>query len=89
MEKGVTTYSSILASEIPWTERSLAGYSPWDRRELDTKQLSVMLKETGAGLGAWHPGCWLGPASRDCTVPAGPRVSGGEAQALLTLGPVI
>ena len=28
------THSSILAWEIP--QRSLAGYSPWDRKELDT-----------------------------------------------------
>ena len=72
----MTTHSSILAWEIPWTERSLAGYSPWGCRELDTKRLSALLREPGAGLGVWHPGCWLGPASRDCTVPAGPRVSG-------------
>ena len=30
LEKGTTTYSSILAWEIPW---SLAGYSPWDCKE--------------------------------------------------------
>ena len=29
LEKGVATHSSILAWRIPWTPRSLVGYSPW------------------------------------------------------------
>ena len=29
LAKEMATHSSILAWEIPWTERSLAGYSPW------------------------------------------------------------
>ena len=33
--EGNATHSSILAWRIPWT-RSLAGYSPWGRKELDT-----------------------------------------------------
>ena len=33
LEKGKATHSSILAWRIPWTERSLAGYSPWGRKE--------------------------------------------------------
>ena len=28
VEKGMATQSSILAWRIPWTEKSLAGYSP-------------------------------------------------------------
>ena len=28
LEKGMATHSSILAQRIPWTERSLVGYSP-------------------------------------------------------------
>ena len=35
----MATHSSILAWEIPWTGAGgggLAGYSPWDRNELDT-----------------------------------------------------
>ena len=28
LEKGIATYSNILAWEIPWTEE-LVGYSPW------------------------------------------------------------
>ena len=35
LENGVATHSSILAWRIPWTERSLAGYSPWGCKELD------------------------------------------------------
>ena len=34
LEKGMPTHSSILAWRIPWTEE-MAGYSPWDREELD------------------------------------------------------
>ena len=29
LEMGMATYSSILAWEIPWGQRSLVGYSPW------------------------------------------------------------
>ena len=36
LEKGMATHTIILAFEIPWTERSLAGYSPWSRKESDT-----------------------------------------------------
>ena len=40
LEKGTATHSSILAWRIPW--RSLAGYSPWGRKESDTtKQLRL------------------------------------------------
>ena len=42
LEKEMATHSSILAWKIPWTEgqRSLVGYSPWGRKELDmTEQL--------------------------------------------------
>ena len=31
----MATHSSILAQEVPWTEEPV-GYSPWDRKELDT-----------------------------------------------------
>ena len=37
LEKEMATYSSILTWRIPWT-RSLAGYSPWGRKELDTTE---------------------------------------------------
>ena len=31
LKKGMATYSSVLAWEVPW-QRSLARYSPWDHR---------------------------------------------------------
>ena len=37
LEKGMATYSSILAQRIPRTE-NLVGYSPWDRKESDTTE---------------------------------------------------
>ena len=41
LEKGMATHSSVLAWRIPWTERSLASYSPWGHKELDrTEQLN-------------------------------------------------
>ena len=36
LEKGMATYSSILAQRIPRTES--LGYSPWDHKELDTTE---------------------------------------------------
>ena len=44
-EKGMATHSSILAWRILWMEeRSLADYSPWGHKELDTtKQLTHTL----------------------------------------------
>ena len=38
LEKEMATHSSVLAWKIPWTERSLAGCSPWDRKESDTAE---------------------------------------------------
>ena len=37
LEKGMTTHSSVLAQRVLWTE-SLAGYSPWGRKEPDTAE---------------------------------------------------
>ena len=34
-EEGMATLSSILAWRIPVDQRSLAGYGPWSRKELD------------------------------------------------------
>ena len=31
----IETHYSILARKIPWTEKRLAGCSPWGRKELD------------------------------------------------------
>ena len=41
VEKEMATYSSTLARKIPW--RSLVGYSPSDRKELDTTEISLSL----------------------------------------------
>ena len=38
LEKGMANHSSILAWRIPWTERSLAGYSPWGGKESDATE---------------------------------------------------
>ena len=38
LDKGMATHSSILAWEIPWTERSLAGGSSWSHKESDTTE---------------------------------------------------
>ena len=44
MEKGMEALSSILAWEISHGQRSLAGHSPWGRKELDmTEQLTLSL----------------------------------------------
>ena len=41
LEKEMATHSSILTWRIPW-QRSLVGYSPWGRKELDmTEQLQI------------------------------------------------
>ena len=43
MEKGMATHSSMLAGEVHG-QRSLAGYSPWGRKESDmTKRLTYSL----------------------------------------------
>ena len=41
LEKGMATHSSILAWRIPWT-KSLAGYSPWGCKELNTNELLTL-----------------------------------------------
>ena len=38
LEKEMATHSSILAWEIPWTERLGGLHSPWGHKELDTTQ---------------------------------------------------
>ena len=40
LEKEMATHSSILAWRIPWT-RSLAGYSTWGHKELDTSEANL------------------------------------------------
>ena len=55
LEKEVATHSSILAWEIPWAERSLAGYSLWDckrvRHDFVTNSNNNML---GSKTGDWE-----------------------------------
>ena len=41
LEKEMATHSSILAWRIPWTEEP-GGYSPWDRKVLDTTELLTL-----------------------------------------------
>ena len=42
LEKEMTTYSSILAWRIPWTDEAGGLYSPWGCKELDmTERLST------------------------------------------------
>ena len=43
LEKEMATHSSILAWEIPWTEESLAGYSPWGHKELDRTEATTTM----------------------------------------------
>ena len=38
LEEDMATHPSILAWEKPHGPRSLAGYSPWGRKELDTTE---------------------------------------------------
>ena len=38
LEDGMAIHSSLLSWRIPWTERSLAGYSPWGHKESDTTE---------------------------------------------------
>ena len=38
LEEEMANHSSILAWRLPWTERSLVGYSPWGRKESDTTE---------------------------------------------------
>ena len=35
LQEEMATLSSILAWEIPWGQRKLAGYSPWGLKESD------------------------------------------------------
>ena len=43
MEKGMATHSSMLAGEVHG-QRSMAGYSPWGRKESDmTERLTLSL----------------------------------------------
>ena len=52
LEKGMATHSSVLAGEF-YGQRSLTGYSPWGRKELDmTEQLHFHFHYPTETLGA-------------------------------------
>ena len=44
LEEGTATHSSILTWRLPMNKRSLAGYSLWGRKQLDTTEVT------------WHAG---------------------------------
>ena len=50
LEKKRATHSSILAWRIPWTERSLAGYSPGGRKESDMTEHVMPRRRMICGL---------------------------------------
>ena len=59
-EKEMATHTSIPAWRIPWTERSLAGYSsPWGHRVLDTT-VQARTRNSGKMPPAFHllPPAW-------------------------------
>ena len=59
VEKEMATHSSVLAWEIPWAKRSLAGYRSWGHKESD-KDWSVRKKKwlCEHSPRARHPGMW-------------------------------
>ena len=42
----MATHSSILVWRIPWTERSLVGYSPWGQRVRDDRAIFTLSYST-------------------------------------------
>ena len=55
LEKRMATHSGILTWRIPW-QRSLAGYSPWGRKESDTTATNTFggyLKEKKPKFSSW------------------------------------
>ena len=49
----LATLTSIFAWRIPWTERSLAGYSPWGHKESDSTEQRTLF--TSFRLTLVHP----------------------------------
>ena len=62
LEKQMATYSSILAWETPWTERSLMGLSPWGHKrighDLVTKQQKQIFPEHSDYQKCYHLPAW-------------------------------
>ena len=56
LEKEMAIHSSTIAWKIPWTERSLAGCSPWGREESDmTERLHFHFSLSCIGEGNGNP----------------------------------
>ena len=67
LEKGMATHSSILAGKS-YGQRSLVGYSPWGRKELDTtERLTLSLSFLQAPVPPHVPGArWQEPGHSRC-----------------------
>ena len=52
LEEGMATHSRILAWRIPVDQRSLAGCSPWGRKEPDTTEQLCTLSTARGGAKA-------------------------------------
>jgi len=55
LEKEMATHSSILAWEIPWTERNPASYNPWGHKELDTTKRLKQQDGNRLPIQFYHP----------------------------------
>ena len=51
LERGMATHSSILVWRMLWTERNLAGYSPWGCKELGTTEVAAPSTWEAQGTG--------------------------------------
>ena len=64
LEKEMATHCSILAWEIPWTERSLVGCSPWGRKEsgsteqLNSGGLHMLITQGRSGVSFYRWSKW-------------------------------
>ena len=50
----IETHYSILARKIPWTEKRLAGCSPWGRKRLGHDLAAEQRQEQGMCTGGWE-----------------------------------
>ena len=53
----MATHSRVLGWKIPWTEESMAGYSPWGCKESDTTEHAHILHNGGRELYFGWQGC--------------------------------
>jgi len=49
----MATHSRVLGWKIPWTEESMAGYSPWGRKEPNTTERAHILHSGWKGIIFW------------------------------------